>query len=296
MKRMLITGIALFTVASGAARVFGETLEEVEKKITDQMSKHKSISYKMKSSTDLTTKDLKFKSDSEGQMEVARRGDKWVTRTEAITKTERKMGEEKEVKEDGKILMIYDGEFAWTYSESGEQKSAMKMKPDNKTNWNPFDGKAMFVELHKHFDFKLLPDETVDGKSVYVIELKAKKSDKNEEMAGIQRLVSYYRKDNGLSIKSLGYDKDGKVNQTSTISDLKLNEEIKPERFVFKAPPGVEVTDMTKIQEQSAEEPATKAEDTSPKAKEEKPKPTEEPQEESKPKKKGIGGILNKIK
>src|SRR6185503_12699442 len=122
-NRMLVLGIALVTVAVGPLRTFGETLEEVEKKITDNMAKQKSVSYKMKSTNDMKNPQMMYKSDAEGTMELTRRGEKkWASRMEAKTDTLRKIGDEKEVKEKGKILSIYDGEFAYTYTETGEQK------------------------------------------------------------------------------------------------------------------------------------------------------------------------------
>jgi outer membrane lipoprotein-sorting protein len=293
-NRMLVLGITIVTIAFGTLRTFGETVEEFEKKIVDGMAKQKSISYKMKSTTDMKNPQLTYKSDAEGTMEVAKRGEKkWSSRMDIKTNSLRKVGEEKEVKELGKILSIYDGEFSYTYTETGEQKMAMKMKPDEKTNMDPFDGKIMFKELHKIYDFKLLPDEKVDGQAVYVLELTAKKSEDNKDQMGMQRMMNYYRKDNGIPIKSVGVDKEGKTVFTSTISEVKLDEEIKPERFVFKAPAGVEVMDMTKSQEPPPEEKKEAKAEDKPAPKEE---TKEEPKPEEKPKKKGLGGLIPKVK
>jgi outer membrane lipoprotein-sorting protein len=42
------------------------------------------------------------------------------------------------------------------------------------------------------------------------------------------------------------YTPDGKPMNTMTYSDIKINDKISPDRFVFKAPPGVEVQDLSK--------------------------------------------------
>ena len=59
-------------------------------------------------------------------------------------------------------------------------------------------------------------------------------------------------------------DEQSKSMITSLMSDIKPNADIKPERFVFKAPEGVVVMDMTKIdtapsaETAPAEQPAAK--------------------------------------
>ena len=66
----------------------------------------------------------------------------------------------------------------------------------------------------------------------------------------MSKMVTHYRKDCGQSVKTVTYAKDGKVTMTSVTSDVKVNPSLSDDRFVFKAPAGVEVQDMTAMQDQ----------------------------------------------
>jgi outer membrane lipoprotein-sorting protein len=133
----------------------------------------------------------------------------------------------------------------YTISDVGGQKMAMKMKPSPEmAGADPLNSESAFKAMGKDFNLKVLPDAAVDGKDAWVIEATPKDS-KNAEM--MTKMVTYYDKKTGLPIKSVGYGKDGKVVNTMTISDIKTNADIPADRFVFKAPPGVEVMDMTKV-------------------------------------------------
>jgi len=57
----------------------------------------------------------------------------------------------------------------------------------------------------------------------------------------------YFNKKHGLMIKTLGLDEKGKVNSTVLVTDLKLGATVAADRFVFKAPEGVQVQDLSKM-------------------------------------------------
>jgi hypothetical protein len=120
----------------------------------------------------------------------------------------------------------------------------MKMKLPEKVN-TPV--KDMFTELRKDNELKLLPDEKVDGKAAYVIEATPKRPVPDTTTA----IKLYYRRDDGVMVKTMTSMKSPQMKMTSTaeMTDIKLNPDVKPERFVFKAPDGVEVQDMTKLGE-----------------------------------------------
>jgi len=126
---------------------------------------------------------------------------------------------------------------------------------------------------------KVLPDEKVDGQECFVLEVTAK-SELGVPPGG--RQVSYFRKDIGVNVKAVSFDPDGRQLFTTTVTDVKVGVDIKPERFVFKAPEGVEVVDMSQMQPAAAaSEPAAAA------AKPEEPaKPAETPKSEEPPKEK----------
>ena len=135
----------------------------------------------------------------------------------------------------------------YSLNESAQGKQAMKMKQPS----NDMFGQKMWEEMHKHFDIKLLPDETIDGKSTWVIESRPKPEkdappESEAAMEGI-RSVTNYRKSDGVAVKAVSYDKSGKATMTMTMTDVKYDVDPKPDTFKFTVPEGVTVTDMSNL-------------------------------------------------
>lgn len=82
-------------------------------------------------------------------------------------------------------------------------------------------------------ELKVLPDSSSDGRAAWVIEATPK-----PDQAGQGKTVVHYDKESGQMIKMVAYSPDGKPMTTMTFSDIKVNDKISPDRFVFKAPPG----------------------------------------------------------
>lgn len=62
--------------------------------------------------------------------------------------------------------------------------------------------------------------------------------------AGMGKQVYYYGQDNGMLLQMEVFTADGKPLSTTRLSNLKLNADIDPARFIFKAPEGVTVQEM----------------------------------------------------
>ncbi len=219
-----------------------ETVESLQKKIGEQTGKYKTLQYNVHMVTEGAGMP---KSVGDGQFQAIRKGDKSLTRMETRSRMTFKAGDQEQTQEYTST-MINDGEYIYTLNDAAGQKMAMKMKPDPRMAGNdPLNSEAAFMAMTKDFNVKVLPDAAVDGKDAWVLELTPKDKDKGGNNP-LSRMVTWYDKKTGLPIKSVGYDKDGKVLNTMTISDVKTNVSIPADRFVFKAPPGVEVMDMTK--------------------------------------------------
>jgi len=261
--------------------VLGDKLADVEKKIVEARAKYKSVQTKTKTTQGFKSEQMEMKSETIGIQEFKKKGDKLtLSRVEMTSKGTQKVKGQPAEKIDTKVLMIDDGKFVYTLNTMGKTKMAIKMKRTP----GMFEGKAHFKELRKHFTLKLLPDEKVAGKDVYVIEAKSK----NENPLS-SKAIHYFDKKTGIGLKMVSYDKKGKAVMTSVTTDVKLNADIKDDRFVFKAPEGVQVTDMTKMG-QPDKEPAKEKKATA-EASEDEPK-----KEEKKKKKKGLGGLFDKLK
>lgn len=231
-KRTVLTAIL---VAVFAVPCVATTIEEVDKELTAAIKKTKSMKGKMKSNIDIAMNGMEMKSVSESTIESVRDGDKFKMRTEGTAKSTQKYGGNEQKKEES-MLSICDGEFTYSMSESGGQKNVTKTEAMSGEDL-PWSHYGDDVEI------TVLPDEKVDGADCYAVEMKRKEGAPG---MGMGKMVFYCRKDCGMLVKNVGYTPEGKVMMTTVITDIELNKSIPADRFVFKAPEGVQILDMTK--------------------------------------------------
>jgi outer membrane lipoprotein-sorting protein len=101
--------------------------------------------------------------------------------------------------------------------------------------------------VRKDNDVKLVADDKVDGAECFVVEItpKARPADADP----IHKTLAWFRKDIGLSVKVASYNKNQKEIYSHTLLGMKVDVPIDAGRFVLKAPDGVEVTDLTSLDE-----------------------------------------------
>lgn len=251
MKRSILCCAAVATLSCALVASAAETLESIEKKLDEQTAKVKSLQYTSRATSDTDMGMAKTHTVTDMRYEVSRSAGKTLFRMESKMKMSQKVGDAPEQVQDMTSTVISDGQFSYSLTKNAQMESAMKMKADGQ---DPLNTKKQFADLEKTFKIKVLPDEAVDGKDTYVLELTP--IDKAMAAAGMSRMVNYYDKKTGIPLKTLGYDAAGKVTMTSLVTDIKINADIPAERFVFKAPPGVQVMDMTKMGESQAPAPS----------------------------------------
>ncbi len=232
MRGSLI-GTVIGALAFSSAPVSAETVEEVSKKIAAATEKLNSFSAKTKMVTEMKQEGFSMVSTTDGTTEMLRKGGDFLMRSENKSVSETNVGGSV-TKQEASTLMIADGSFTYTVSEAAGAKSAQKFKIE-KPDVDPFKVWRTTAEL------KILPDSSSDGRAAWVIEATPK-----PDQAGQGKTVIHYDKESGQMIKMVTYAPDGKPMNTMTYSDIKINDKISPERFVFKAPPGVEVQDLSK--------------------------------------------------
>ncbi len=230
---------AFVAVSNGPVRA--ESADEIKKQIHAKVSKLKTISYKMKSVSETTDPNLSTKSTTEGTLEYMRKGDKILSRMEMTSKSIMVMGGN-ETKTDSKMIIVDDGEFIYNYSEAADSKHVIKQKRDQSNSEAVFNPEKGFKDTEKMYAYKALPDETVDGKPCWTLEM----TPTDPSLAYIGKSVTCYDKATGMVLKSTTYDPKGKVTTSMTITDLKVDADIPAERFKFTPPPGVEVHDASK--------------------------------------------------
>lgn len=229
-------------VLTATARADSNSLEEAKKKIHEKLSSYKSLQYKLEMSGEQSSADFTMKMTARQEAFFVNKGEKVLARTETSTSTTQKIAG-KEHTFESRSLDICDGEYSYSVVEQMGQKAAMKRKADFSGENSPFNGMGIFKQMDESFEVKRLPDETVDGKPAYVFEFIMKPG---PEVDASIRSLSYFDKATGISVKGVSIDGDGKVMRTSVTKDIKIDADISPDKFVFKAPPDVELQDMTK--------------------------------------------------
>ncbi len=249
-KRIGMLLLAGLIVGHGAAAAWADDLGAAEKQICQAWEKQRSMTAKLTMVSNIDAGGTMMEGKGEGTIEYVHKGDKTYLRMELKSTMPQPVGAD--TKTEQNMLTIIDGDYAWTLSETMGQKMAMKTKIDLRTTGDP---KTLFAEYRKDYELKLLPDDTVDGKKTYVIEA----TQKEKAGGNVSRTLLYFDKDNGGMLKMAVQTPDGKPTMTMSYSDVKYDVNISPDRFVFKAPPGVEVQDLTKVepaQPAAAEKPA----------------------------------------
>jgi outer membrane lipoprotein-sorting protein len=153
-----------------------------------------------------------------------------------------------------KSLGVFDGSDLYSQTDLMGQPMVVKMKPDLMSGAMCAGGSAMFEQLHKNCDVKLLPEETIEGKAAYAIEATPKAgSDTTEKLAG--KMVLYFSKETGIQIKEITFGKSGECLMTILYKDIKLDAGLKPEHFVYAPPAGAKVITPEDLKKESPNKP-----------------------------------------
>lgn len=230
-----------------------DTMEEAEKKLLEAHGKLKSYTSTIKhvEHVPLTGTDF-MASDVDGTIEWMRKGDAILYRLELTGTSTQKFGEN-ENKTEQTSTFVSDGKFFYTYAEQMGQKRYIKQKPDTSING---DIRSVLDTVRADNTFKLAPDEKVDEADCYVVEVRPKTPPSDENPLHVTFI--YFRKDIGLCVRVMSKNKDGKTVYDHVVHNIKTNVSIDAARFVLNPPAGVEVTDLTNIEDKPTEaKPAT---------------------------------------
>jgi len=243
MKTRIAIG-ALGMLLVGAAHIARaeETVESIEKKVIEATSEITSIKAKVAMDGNMQQMGRKVAMEGGGTFEAEITEDKEKSRTEMDVKVT--IGEgESAMKMDSSSLSIVDGDIAYVLQEQMGQKMAMKMKAESASS-PTVGGKRMFASLREKNDLRVLPDSKVNGRPTFVIE--ATPNEQNAQMP-IKNMLVYIDKELGMTVKTVVNNTSGEPMQAITLSDIEVNPDIDPSRFVFKAPEGVTVMDRTQM-------------------------------------------------
>lgn len=235
-KRIRLALMAVVFLGFSSLAAADDELETVEKKIIAAWQKHKSMTADAKLVGRMNMGGAAAVVQGQGTYEVVKKGEATLLRMECTNQTVTTIGDQQHAIEQ-QIIMINDGKYIYSLIDAMGQKVAVKAKVDPQRSIEP---KALFDALHKDFELKLLPEETIDGKKVYVIEGTLRE----KGALPVSKMLCCFRHD-GVLVKQITHGVDGQPMQTTTFRNIRLDVELDPQRFVFRPPEGVQVMDMT---------------------------------------------------
>ncbi|MFH0979966.1 MAG: sigma-E factor regulatory protein RseB domain-containing protein [Planctomycetota bacterium] len=236
-RRIRILAGVLMTCAFSSAVALGQDeVAKIEQEIIKNWQKHRSMIAKVTMTGDRTARGQKVTSRAEGTYEWLRKSDAALVRLDVRRTLEVESGDQKKER-SSHDLTVFDGQYMYTYTEQAGTKEAVKAKLDPKLG---ADVRALFEALHEQDNLSLLPAERVADKDAHVIQAMPKKPRPD----GLVYRY-YFSKADGALLKMALCDRDGNAVETTTFTDIKFDLGADPGRFVFQAPPGVKVVDLT---------------------------------------------------
>lgn len=146
--------------------------------------------------------------------------------------------------ETKKEVITTDGETLWVFSENNKQVTKSKIDKYRKI----FKPNQYLYNFRKNYNPQLAGEEKIEKKMCYKLVLSPKKLEKKvkyENNLFIKRLILWVDKKSFL-IKKLEYRDINDDLVSFVFSKIKTNLGIKDSEFVFRAPKGVEVVDLTR--------------------------------------------------
>ncbi len=226
----------VMTAVLWSAPALADPIDDVQKKIAAAAEKIKSMTADITMNMDMVHEQMTMKMSGNGTLEFMRKGSAHLSRSEMTTSMDMGGGMPSM---KSQVLTVTDGEYTYTLSEQMGQQMGTKMRIDPASQQVPSE--KMFDTMRERYTLKLLPDETIDGKQTYPIEATPKVAD-----GQTGKSVFHFDQKTGMMVKMVTFGPDGsKPMQTTTITQIKTDVDIPADRFVFKAPPGVQIHDMT---------------------------------------------------
>lgn len=222
--------------APALVRADGKTLDEVEREIISKTKAVKTCRADVERKSEVVIGGQRRVTLGTGRYDYERRGDKVLYRIEEDVTIVLTTGMEGETATHARqtAVVVCDGDYLYT-SREHSQRPSRASKNRAETEVLGFD---LLRETH---DLRLLPDETINGHDVYVIEAVLKSEIESPPM----RSVNYYLKDRGMLLGYVVYGADGVEFDRRMYSNFQFDVEIPAERFVFHAPEGVEIQDLS---------------------------------------------------
>ncbi len=223
------------------------TLESVENEVEALWAKINGFSAQTTTDAKVPMGPMNMTSHATGTLQCLKQGDVTLFRLDMINKLDTGIplpGKLAGIAEQ-KVLSVFDGKVLYNEMEAMGKKQAFKMSNESANKQSPTSGRSMFQALREKGDLKLLPEATVDGKPAYVVEVTPNEEMKRTAPTPVSLIKVYISKDVGLQVKMEVFGEDGTPTSTTVYSNIDTNAKLSPDQFVYKAPEGVTVQDMS---------------------------------------------------
>lgn len=217
------------------------TLDEIRRRIHERVSTYTTIQYELEMVSEFKARQLSSTNTTRQTGQFMRRAGKVLSRIETSAVALRQGGG-KEQQSAYSSLDVCDGDYQYNLMDRGGEVRATRRRVDPAKRYNPFDADRIFRDLEARNDLRVLPDETVDGHDCWAIEMRP--HDAEGRTAGGWS-VAYYDKKTGINIRTIGYDRRGTVRTRMNTTKIRIDEPIDESRFLFEAPEGVTLVDLT---------------------------------------------------
>lgn len=143
-------------------------------------------------------------------------------------------------KVEQKMMLVVTGPEAYVEQTAMGQTQVVRQKPDQveqALSYGPRKIEALALDK----ELKILPEQKLDGREVYVVEAIQRAA---ENVPG-GKMALYVAKDTGLMVLQELFDEKNQLMTSSRLLDIKPNADIPAETFQYTPPEGVKVLDLS---------------------------------------------------
>ncbi len=253
MKPFRLCFAASLLLSCSIAPATAASFEETESGILEAFSKVKSMTADFMMDVPLDEQLGNIKLAIAGDLALLVEGDTSQFLQHVIAKAELPDGVQ-----EMKMTMVCDGAFLNILNEGMGEASVVKTRLANHHDFPPPGAKLLLEFIKRDFEnFEVLAEAQVDGKTCHVIE-----GTMGEDAPG-NKIRLYFDKETGAPVKMELFEESSAEPAILRYSNIVINPELKADLFVFTAPDGVEIMDLTQEPEPATEPGAEPdAEDT----------------------------------
>ena len=221
------------------------TLESIEKTLLAKWDQVRTLSAVINTVHEGVRGDTVARRDGHGSYHLLKKDGKTFVRMEINSKSVAQ-GETSVVGPAQNMLTVCDGDAIYFQRDVGGRAQVYKMGLDH-SEFLELGGPRFFAKLRRFTAVKVLPDETVNARETYVLQA-------TFDNTGSTTLY-FLDKQTGILAKMVQEMPKDQTSKLLTVSEIRLNVDLKKDLFRYAPPAGVEVRDLTKKTEQEKAEP-----------------------------------------